>query len=36
LKVGVLSVEGNTTLLWCGKCGAVSKIVIEEFVEGSF
>ena len=36
LKIGVLSVEGDRTLLWCGNCGAVSKMVIEEFVEGSF
>ncbi|MGZ4819933.1 MAG: hypothetical protein ACXVZJ_14990 [Terriglobales bacterium] len=36
LRVGVLSSEGNLTLLWCGKCSAVSRMVIEEFVEGSF
>ena len=36
LHVAVLSSENNLTLLWCGKCGAVSKMVIEEFVAGNF
>ena len=36
LRVAVLSSENNLTLLWCSNCGAVSKIVIEEFVAGSF
>jgi hypothetical protein len=34
LRVAVLQSENN--LLFCGKCGAISKMVIEEFVEGSF
>jgi hypothetical protein len=36
LRVGVLKTEGDETLLVCGKCGAVSRMVIEEFVAGSF
>ena len=36
LRVAVLKSEGNQTLLWCGQCGAISKMVIEEFVAGSF
>jgi uncharacterized C2H2 Zn-finger protein len=36
LRVAVLKSEDHETLLLCGKCGAVSKMVIEEFVAGSF
>ncbi len=34
LRVAVLKSEDNQTLLFCGDCGAISKMVIEEFVEG--
>ena len=36
LRVAVLKSEDNLTLLFCGRCGAISKMVIEEFVAGSF
>ena len=36
LRVAVLKSEENLTLLFCGKCGAISKMVMEEFVAGSF
>jgi transcription elongation factor Elf1 len=36
LRVAVLSSENNLTLIWCGNCGAVSRMVIEEFVAGGF
>jgi transcription elongation factor Elf1 len=36
LQVAVLKSEDKETLLLCGKCGAISKMVIEEFVAGSF
>jgi hypothetical protein len=36
LRVGVLRTEGDETLLLCGKCRAVLKMVIEEFVPGTF
>lgn len=36
LRVAVLRTEGDTTLLVCGDCRAVSKMVIEEFVPGNF
>jgi hypothetical protein len=36
LRVAVLKSEENETLLCCGKCGAISRIVIEEFMAGSF
>jgi hypothetical protein len=36
LRVAVLKSEDNETLLWCGQCGAISRMVIEEFVAGSF
>ncbi len=34
LHVAVLSFEENGTFLVCGKCHAVSKMLIEEFVAG--
>jgi len=34
LKLAVLSSSETETLLLCGKCHAVSKLVIEEFVSG--
>ncbi len=34
LRVAVLKNEDNQTLLFCGDCGAISKMVVEEFVEG--
>ena len=36
LRVAVLQYQDYEALLFCGKCGAISKMVIEEFVEGSF
>ncbi len=36
LRLVVLKSEDNQTLLFCGDCGAISKMVIEEFVPGSF
>ena len=36
LKVAVLSVSDNETLLLCGNCGAVLRLAIEEFVPGNF
>ncbi len=36
LRVAVLNSDENETLLICGKCGAVSKVMIEGFVAGSF
>ena len=36
LRVAVLKSENDETLLLCGKCGAISKMVIEEFVAGNF
>ncbi len=36
LRVAVLKFEDNQTLLFCGQCGAISKMVIEEFVAGNF
>ncbi len=36
LRLAVLKAEDNQTLLFCGDCGAISKMVIEEFVRGSF
>ena len=36
LKIGVLSHEDGETLLLCGKCRAVLKMKIEEFVAGEF
>ncbi len=36
LRVAVLKSEDNQTLLFCGDCGAISKMVIEEFVPGTF
>ncbi len=36
LRVAVLKSEDNQTLLFCADCGAISKMVIEEFVPGSF
>ena len=35
LKIAVLN-AGDEPLIVCGKCGAVSRVVIEEFVAGSF
>jgi hypothetical protein len=35
LKIAVVQ-RGDETLVVCGKCGAVSKLVIEEFVAGEF
>lgn len=35
LRVAVLSTDGNETLLLCGDCRAVSRLVIEEFVAGN-
>ncbi len=34
LHIGVLSSNSNETLLLCGNCHAVSKMLIEEFVPG--
>ena len=34
LKVAVLSSSGDETLLLCGECRAISKLVLEEFVPG--
>ncbi len=34
LRVAVLSSSENETLLVCGKCRAVSRMLIEEFVAG--
>jgi transcription elongation factor Elf1 len=36
LRVAVWKSENDETLLVCGQCGAISKMVIEEFVAGSF
>jgi hypothetical protein len=36
LRVAVLQSEDSLTLLFCGQCGAISQMVIEEFVAGSF
>jgi transcription elongation factor Elf1 len=36
LRIAVLKSEENQTLLLCGNCGAISKMMIEEFVAGSF
>jgi hypothetical protein len=36
LRVAVLESQDYDALLFCAKCGAISKMVIEEFVEGSF
>ncbi|MGI9103733.1 MAG: hypothetical protein ACR2IF_14940 [Terriglobales bacterium] len=36
LRVAVLKSEDHQTLLFCGACGAISKMVIEEFVPGTF
>ncbi|HEX9119372.1 MAG TPA: hypothetical protein VF840_02425 [Terriglobales bacterium] len=36
LRVAVLQSQDYEALLFCGKCGAISKMVIEEFVEGNF
>jgi len=36
LRVGVLSCEDDVTLLICGKCRAVLKLAIENFVPGQF
>jgi hypothetical protein len=36
LRVTVLSSAPEETLLWCGKCHAVSRLVVEEFVAGTF
>jgi transcription elongation factor Elf1 len=36
LRVGVLQSQDYEALLFCAQCGAISKMVIEEFVEGSF
>ena len=35
LRVAVLRIEGDETLLLCGKCRAISRMVIEEFVPGN-
>lgn len=35
LKVAVMK-RGDDVLVACGKCAAVSKVVIEEFVAGTF
>ncbi len=34
LKLAVLSNENGETLLLCGNCRAISKLVVEEFVAG--
>jgi uncharacterized C2H2 Zn-finger protein len=36
LRVAVLESNDDEALLFCGKCGAISRMVIEEFVAGSF
>src|SRR5215468_9247160 len=36
LRIGVLSSDGDETLLVCGKCHAVLRMLIEEFVPGNF
>jgi len=36
LRVGVLSVADDPTFLLCGKCRAVLKLAIENFVPGNF
>jgi transcription elongation factor Elf1 len=36
LKVAVLKTSPDETLIICGDCEAVSKLVIEEFVPGVF
>ena len=36
LRVGVLSTAGDATFLLCGKCRAVLKLAIENFVPGNF
>jgi hypothetical protein len=35
LKIAVVK-SGDETLIVCGKCAAVSRVVIEEFVAGGF
>lgn len=35
LKIAVVK-KGDETLIVCGKCAAVSRVVIEEFVAGEF
>ena len=36
LRVAVIQSDDKETLLLCAKCRAVSKLVVEEFVAGSF
>ncbi len=36
LRLAVLKSEASETLLLCADCRAVSRVVIEEFVPGSF
>jgi len=36
LRVAVLESKDYEALLFCGQCGAISKMVIEEFVQGNF
>jgi hypothetical protein len=36
LRIAVLSSNAEETLLLCGKCHAVLRMVIEEFVPGDF
>jgi hypothetical protein len=36
LRMAVLTSSADETLLVCGNCHAVSKMVIEEFVTGNF
>ena len=36
LQIAVLSVSDSETLMLCGNCRAVSRLVIEEFAPGNF
>ena len=36
LRVAVLRTSGQETILVCGECQALSKLVVEEFVPGVF